>query len=75
MLNKFKAFMLGVSDGFSQPYSLTTSHNIDHLSTDETYDRVQNTLDLGINIGQFLRAGTSSEAFRERMAPFNRKGV
>lgn len=52
-------YLLGVRDGWQQPHSLAWSTNVDHLG-----DAAVETLDRGINLGQFLRAGVNSESFR-----------
>lgn len=54
-LQHFKAFGLGVRDGWQQPYDLASSANIEHLAG-EDLPRVQNSLDAGANLGQLLRA-------------------
>lgn len=65
------AFYWGFRDGWEQPYELVSSANIEHLTNDR-YDlmRVQEWLDHGINVGQSLRAGSKSQADRERYVPF-----
>jgi hypothetical protein len=56
-----RAFLYGVRDGWHQPTYLSTSRNVEHLGYD---DDVYNTQDMGINVGQLLRAGTKSEAWQ-----------
>lgn len=68
MKNALKAFLYGVKDGWRQPYDLGCSRNVDHLYVEG--HNVYNWLDAGINTGQFLRAGTGSEAYRLRYWPF-----
>lgn len=48
------AWMLGIRDGWSQPYDLSTSTNTEHLWTVD--DSPQDSLDAGINLGQWLRS-------------------
>ena len=57
------AFAYGVADGMAQPYELSTSRNVEDLPGD--FWRNQNALDLGINLGQFLRAGRASQSWTE----------
>lgn len=59
-----KAWMLGIRDGWQQPHDLSTSTNVDHLDTARD-GLVQESLDSGINLGQWLRAGHRSQAARE----------
>lgn len=44
------AYALGVRDGWAQPFDLRTSTNVEHLGD------VQESLDAGINLGQWLRS-------------------
>ena len=59
--NERKAFWLGVRDGFTQPYEVSSSPNVEYL--DNGVNEVYETLDRGINVGQFIRAGFRSEAW------------
>lgn len=65
MINRLRAWALGVRDGWRQPLDLSTSTNVDHLNDDHLND-VQDSQDRGINLGQLLRAGHRSQAARER---------
>ena len=65
-----KAFVLGVSDGWVQPYSLSTSWNVSHLFESIGEDAALTWQDRGINIGQFLHAGFKSEAWQRGYFPF-----
>jgi hypothetical protein len=47
------AYLLGIRDGWRQPYQLDYSTHVEHLSDDFM---VQDTLDAGINLGQWLRS-------------------
>lgn len=49
-----KAFVMGFSDGWDQPYSLSSSWNVEHLPGE--YWTNQELLDIGINWGQRLRS-------------------
>jgi hypothetical protein len=64
LIAKLRAFLLGINDGWHQPHHLSTSRNVEHLANQGGTDDVYNTQDMGINIGQLLRAGTKSEAWR-----------
>lgn len=68
VIARLKAYVLGIRDGWEQPYNLSTSANVEHLGGWE----VQNTLDAGINLGQFLRAGVRSQSFTEYGYPFRK---
>lgn len=63
------AWLLGVRDGWRQPYDLSSSTNVDHLDAEgATFHYVCGVdvyyaLDCGINLGQILRAGRRSEAW------------
>lgn len=59
-----RAFLYGVRDGWDEPYHLSTSRNMDHLLELGGDDRVYNTQDRGINVGQLVRAGRNSEAWQ-----------
>lgn len=76
MLNNLKAFVLGVKDGWNQPFELTSSFNVDHLVDDDDFgDSVYESLDRGINFGQFIRAGRASQAWTEGYSiPLIRRG-
>jgi len=50
----FRAWLLGVRDGWAQPFELSTSFNVDHLETGD--GQVCESLDRGINAGQWLRS-------------------
>lgn len=56
---RLTAWVLGIRDGWAQPLDLSTSRNTDHLGC------VQESQDRGINLGQMLRAGRRSQAWRE----------
>lgn len=68
-----KAFAYGVNDGWHQPTYLSTSWNLDHLPG--TGDDLYNWQDRGINVGQFIRAGFKSEAWKLGYWPFGWKGT
>ena len=59
---------MGFSDGWSQPYDLSTSWNVSHIET-LSEDTAQELLDRGINLGQLARAGIKSEAWKEGYWP------
>lgn len=63
VLNKVRAFGYGIIDGWQQPSELNSSRNVDHLCSDDTDSTIFETLDQGINLGQFLRAGFRSESW------------
>lgn len=69
-MNRPRIFALGVQEGFRQPHSVGMTVSVDHLGTgrSDPYE----VLDRGINVGQFLRAGFTSEAWQERFWPFAR---
>lgn len=72
-LMKLRAFLSGVKDGFEQPLLVNSSTNLDHLDGDGEMDLYESQ-DRGVNLGQFLRAGTKSEAWNEGYhIPFIRK--
>lgn len=49
------AWWHGIMDGWNQPYELSTSWNVEHLTP--VWDgMVQESLDCGINLGQWLRS-------------------
>jgi hypothetical protein len=53
-----KAYLLGIRDGWDQPHDLSTSTNVEHLEVSDTSDipGAQESLDAGINLGQWLRS-------------------
>jgi hypothetical protein len=51
-----RAWGLGVRDGWAQPHDLSTSTNIDHMLSDSLKGEVYDSLDAGINAGQWLRS-------------------
>lgn len=53
-----RAWLLGVRDGWQQPHDLGWSTNVDHLfgPTDQWGEDPHESLDAGINLGQWLRA-------------------
>lgn len=54
------AYLLGVRDGWRQPFELSTSTNVDHLEGAPI-----GAFDQGVNLGQYLRAGSASQTARE----------
>lgn len=50
------AWRLGFRDGWQQPYDLGVSTNVDHLADDNDSDPIYESLDRGINAGQWLRS-------------------
>lgn len=64
------ALAFGIRDGWRQPHQVDWSRNVEHLA--DASDRVFNIQDLGINLGQFARAGFKSESWTQAFAPFNR---
>lgn len=56
------AWLLGIRDGWQQPRSLSTSTNVDHLGGDYL---TQESLDCGINLGQWLRSPLHHEQREE----------
>jgi hypothetical protein len=50
-----RAYVLGFRDGFNQPHDLSSSTNVEHLLGDEG-EAVQESLDAGINLGQWVRS-------------------
>lgn len=63
------AVIYGIRDGWRQADYLHTSRNVEHLSEFGRTDEVYNWQDGGINIGQLLRAGRKSQAWRENYWP------
>lgn len=59
-----RAFLLGIRDGWQQPHEVNYSANVEHLDTGRR--DVYEAQDAGINVGQILRAGRRSEAWRMR---------
>lgn len=70
LISHAHALILGIRDGWHQPTDLCWSTNVDHLETDK--GDVHDTLDKGINLGQLLRAGTSSQTWEEGYWPVKR---
>lgn len=60
-----QAYLLGVLDGFAQPYFLTSSYNVDEFYDEDDKLDIQEIQDRGISLGQFLRAGYKSQASKE----------
>lgn len=80
-MNELRAFWVGLRDGWRQPYELSTSSNMSHLvnqavyvyGSDEWVEQawiLMEAVDKGASIGQFLRAGTQAESWREGFWPF-----
>lgn len=61
-VNCLKAFVLGVRDGWRQPYEVNSSRNVDHLHHDDNGNVFDNQ-DRGINLGQVLRSPFNHERF------------
>ena len=55
------AWVLGVRDGRNQPYALSTSTNVEHLMGEHDDWTVEDSLDRGINLGQWLRSPLNHE--------------
>jgi len=53
-----KIWLLGIRDGWQQPHDLSTSINIDHLAN---HTDAYESLDAGINLGQWLRSPLNHE--------------
>lgn len=51
-----RAWLLGIGDGWRQPYDLSTSTNVAHLEREDAQGDAQESLDRGINLGQWLRS-------------------
>jgi hypothetical protein len=69
LARRYRAWGFGIRDGWHQPLDLSTSTNVDHLAEqpgEDTDHDVLDALDRGINLGQLLRAGRKSQAWRER---------
>lgn len=64
------AVWLGLVDGFQQPHEVGSSWNLDHLL--DVLPDAYNVHDGALSVGQFVRAGFGSEAWRERLWPFDR---
>lgn len=62
------AFALGFLDGWRQPIELSTSRNVGFLMGQEG-DGVRDAQDRGVNVGQVVRAGRRSQAWREGWWP------
>ena len=77
-MKELRAFWAGLKDGWRQPYELSTSSNMLYLvnqvfGSDEWVEQawiLLEAVDKGASIGQFLRAGTKSESWREGYWPF-----
>lgn len=73
VLTKIKVWCAGFRDGWTQPYDLASSTNVDvydDITTDEQWLDLQETLDYGINWGQTLRGGARSQADQEGYVPY-----
>ena len=78
-MKELRAFWAGLKDGWRQPYELSTSSNMLYLvnqvvfGSDEWVEQawiLLEAMDKGASIGQFLRAGTKAESWREGYWPF-----
>lgn len=72
MLTRMKVWCAGFRDGWTQPYELAWSTNVDVYdnTTDEQWLTLQETLDHGINWGQTMRGGSMSQADQEGYVPY-----
>jgi hypothetical protein len=60
-----RAYLLGIRDGWEQPFSICLSANVEHLDRHPGVD-VYDWQDRGVNMGQVLRAGRRSEYWTNR---------
>lgn len=60
-----RAWLLGIRDGWNQPRFVSTSANVDHLYRDDVEGDPQESLDRGINLGQWLRSPLNHEQQEE----------
>lgn len=60
-LRYLRAYVLGIRDGWNQPFEVSTSYNVDHLYRAGDKKDVHNTHDAGINLGQWLRSPFNHE--------------
>jgi hypothetical protein len=51
-----RAWARGFKEGWAQPRLLSTSTNIDHMLSDSVMHDTYDSLDAGINAGQWLRS-------------------
>lgn len=67
-MRRLRAWALGVRDGWGQPDELNWSHNVEHL--DDGSGRVYGIQDYGATLGQLMRGGHTSQAWREGLPVF-----
>lgn len=72
MMKYLKAIISGIRDGWREPLALSSSENLDHLVGEDDRWDVRNVGDWGINLGQFLHAGTRSESHIQYGFPLRR---
>jgi hypothetical protein len=62
LVNTVDVYITGIQEGWNQPYDLSTTRNVEHVPT---FGDAVSILDYGCNLGQYLRAGTASQAAEE----------